>query len=82
MNLETGSAVSIRYDYAAGDLFPGVELPPSDYGALIGELEHSATTLGLQPKKAGGTISLAEFGYTLEVFVSCGGAPLPRPPPQ
>jgi dynein heavy chain len=34
-----------------GDLFPGVELPPSDYGALIGELEHSAGNLGLQPKK-------------------------------
>lgn len=34
-----------------GDLFPGVELPPSDYGALIGELEGSAVNLGLQPKK-------------------------------
>jgi len=34
-----------------GDLFPGVELPPSDYGTLIGELEGSATQLRLQPKK-------------------------------
>jgi dynein heavy chain len=32
-----------------GDLFPGVELPPSDYGVLINELEGSARNLTLQP---------------------------------
>jgi len=34
-----------------GDLFPSVELPPSDYGKLIGELEGSARRLHLQPRK-------------------------------
>eukprot|EP00929_Paragymnodinium_shiwhaense_P038462 TRINITY_DN20312_c0_g2_i4.p1 TRINITY_DN20312_c0_g2~~TRINITY_DN20312_c0_g2_i4.p1 ORF type:complete len:4213 (-),score=1296.02 TRINITY_DN20312_c0_g2_i4:279-12917(-) len=34
-----------------GDLFPGVKLPPSDYGALINELEGSAAQQGLQPVK-------------------------------
>ncbi|CAK0848815.1 unnamed protein product [Prorocentrum cordatum] len=33
-----------------GDLFPGVALPPSDYGALIEQLEGSARALTLQPK--------------------------------
>ena len=32
-----------------GDLFPEVELPPSDYGVLINELEGSARSLVLQP---------------------------------
>jgi len=33
-----------------GDLFPGVTLPPSDYGKLIAELEGAAKERGLQPK--------------------------------
>ena len=33
-----------------GDLFPGVELPPSQYGALIGQLEGAARDLVLQPE--------------------------------
>lgn len=33
-----------------GDLFPGVKLPPSDYGALIAELEGAARNRMLQPK--------------------------------
>eukprot|EP00931_Biecheleriopsis_adriatica_P034701 TRINITY_DN20021_c0_g4_i1.p1 TRINITY_DN20021_c0_g4~~TRINITY_DN20021_c0_g4_i1.p1 ORF type:complete len:4150 (-),score=1074.99 TRINITY_DN20021_c0_g4_i1:152-12580(-) len=32
-----------------GDLFPGVQMPPSDYGILINELEGSARNLFLQP---------------------------------
>merc|ERR1719424_2760732 len=32
-----------------GDLFPGVALPPSDYGALIAVLEKCAVDRGLQP---------------------------------
>ncbi|CAJ1371943.1 unnamed protein product [Effrenium voratum] len=34
-----------------GDLFPEVELPPSDYGVLINELEGSARRLVLQPQE-------------------------------
>ncbi|CAL1161540.1 unnamed protein product [Cladocopium goreaui] len=34
-----------------GDLFPEVELPPSDYGVLINELEGSARSLILQPEE-------------------------------
>eukprot|EP00913_Durusdinium_trenchii_P020057 g18849.t2 len=34
-----------------GDLFPEVELPPSDYGVLIDELEGSARSLVLQPQQ-------------------------------
>ncbi|CAE7559528.1 Dnah7 [Symbiodinium sp. KB8] len=33
-----------------GDLFPGVKLPPSDYGKLINELEGAARARHLQPK--------------------------------
>merc|ERR1719230_1274906 len=35
-----------------GDLFPGVELPPPDYGTLADELENGARAQGLQPKES------------------------------
>ncbi|CEM09924.1 unnamed protein product [Vitrella brassicaformis CCMP3155] len=34
------------------DLFPGVELPPSDYGKLVPQMEEAARSKGLQPKEA------------------------------